>query len=146
MAYQSRETPNLGLRIHSKRIKSKRWVYHLLEVMGPKFPNRLYKHGGTLVCGGVTRVELPMSNHLSAQGRPDPRGGLLCFGVQTKLEPLLLVHLAMIGLELKKLCPLPSPSKEVKNSKKRTTEHYKADSQSPEKFLVCCSVVIRVQR
>jgi hypothetical protein len=26
---------------------------------------------------------------LSTQGKPDPRGGLLCYGAQTKLEPLL---------------------------------------------------------
>jgi hypothetical protein len=26
--------------------------------------------------------------HLSFQGRPDPRGGLIIFGFQTKVEPL----------------------------------------------------------
>ncbi len=40
-----------------------------------------------------SRVDQPVTEHLSTQGRPDPRGGLLCYGVQTKLEPLLLAHL-----------------------------------------------------
>jgi hypothetical protein len=31
--------------------------------------------------------------HLKAQGRLDPRGGLVISDVQTKLEPLLLMHL-----------------------------------------------------
>jgi len=34
-----------------------------------------------------------MTEHLSTQGRPNPRGGVSCYGVQTKLEPLLLAHL-----------------------------------------------------
>jgi len=60
----------------------------------------------------LSRVNRPVTEHLGAQGRPDPRGGLCCFlvskqnlntsywciwrtivfGVQTKLEYLLLVH------------------------------------------------------
>jgi hypothetical protein len=72
--------------------------------------------------------------------------GSVVFGVQTKLEPLLSGALKMIknGLELRKLW---APKvKGVKTSKKQTTECYKADSQSPKKFFVCCSVVIRVPR
>jgi hypothetical protein len=40
-------------------------------------------------------VDQLVTKHLSAQGRPDPRGGegSVVFGVQTKLEPLLSMHL-----------------------------------------------------
>jgi hypothetical protein len=41
-----------------------------------------------------TRVEWPVSEHVSAQDRLDTRGGLCCSGVHTKLEPLLSMHLA----------------------------------------------------
>jgi hypothetical protein len=34
----------------------------------------------------------------------------------------------------------------VKNSTKQTIKSYKADSQSPKKFFICCFVVIRVQK
>jgi hypothetical protein len=47
-------------------------------------------------------------------------------------------------LKLRKLQPLPI--ERVRNTKKQTTEHYKAGSQSPKKFFVCCSVTIRVQK
>jgi hypothetical protein len=48
------------------------------------------------------------------------------------------------GLEMRKLC---SPKVEgVKNSKKQTTEHYKAGFLTPKKFFVCCCVAITVQR
>jgi len=39
------------------------------------------------------RVNSPVTEHLNAQGRLDPTGGLCCSSVQTKLEPLLLTHL-----------------------------------------------------
>jgi hypothetical protein len=41
-------------------------------------------------------VEQPMNDHLSAQGKLDPREGedFVAFRVQTKLEPLLLAYLA----------------------------------------------------
>jgi hypothetical protein len=42
----------------------------------------------------VIKVKQPMNDHLSAQGKLDRRGGLYSFGVQAKLEPLLLVHMA----------------------------------------------------
>jgi hypothetical protein len=41
----------------------------------------------------VTKVEQLMNNHLNAQGKLNLRGGLYSFGVQTKLEPLLLAHM-----------------------------------------------------
>jgi hypothetical protein len=42
----------------------------------------------------VTKVEQLMNDHLNTQGKSDLRGGLYSFGVQTKLEPLLLAHMA----------------------------------------------------
>ncbi len=41
----------------------------------------------------VFRVDRQVIEHLKAQGRLDPKGGLVVSDVQTKLEPLLLVHL-----------------------------------------------------
>jgi hypothetical protein len=37
-----------------------------------------------------TKVEQPMSNHLSAQGRLDPRGGLHCFWCPNKTWTLAI--------------------------------------------------------
>jgi len=39
------------------------------------------------------RGSMLMTEHLSTQGRLNQRGGVSCYGVQTKLEPLLLAHL-----------------------------------------------------
>ncbi len=47
-----------------------------------------------------SRVDQPVTEHLSTQDRPDPRGGLLCYGAQTKLEPLLLAHLTLTIVEM----------------------------------------------
>jgi hypothetical protein len=47
-------------------------------------------------------------------------------------------------LELRKLQPFLV--KKVKNTKKQTTEYYKTSSWSPKKFLVCCSITIKIQR
>jgi hypothetical protein len=44
---------------------------------------------------GCTRVNWPVTEHLSAQGRLDSRGELsVVSDVSTKLEPFLLTHLA----------------------------------------------------
>ncbi len=40
----------------------------------------------------------------------------------------------------------PPPIAGVKNWKKKTTEHYKADSRTPQKLFVYCSIAIIVQR
>jgi len=74
-----------------------------------------------------------MSDHLSAQGRPDPRGGLPCFQCPKKnLDPYYCTTIVICGtlkivkniLELRKLWP---PKVEgVKNSEKQTTKQYKA--------------------
>jgi hypothetical protein len=44
----------------------------------------------------TTRVEQPMADHLSAQGKPAQvqREGFVVSDVETKLQPFLLVHLA----------------------------------------------------
>jgi hypothetical protein len=42
----------------------------------------------------ITRVNWPVIKQLSAYGRPDQGEGSIVSGVQTKLEPLLLVHVA----------------------------------------------------
>jgi hypothetical protein len=45
-----------------------------------------------------------MTEHLRANGRLDPREGSIVFGVQTKLEPLFLMHndtLTIIEKQLK---------------------------------------------
>jgi hypothetical protein len=42
------------------------------------------------------RVNRPAIEDLSAQCTPDPRQGSIVSDVQTKLQPLLLVHLAHI--------------------------------------------------
>jgi len=47
----------------------------------------------------------------------------------------------------------PSPTPQVKGvkhwkkkEKRKTTKHYKAGSQTPQKFFVCCFVAIIVKR
>jgi hypothetical protein len=45
---------------------------------------------------------------------------------------------------LKKLWPVEE--KEVKNSKEKTLNATKIGFQTPTKFLVCCYIVIKVQR
>jgi hypothetical protein len=58
-----------------------------------------------------SRVDLHMTKHLSAQDRRDPRGeGFIVFGVQKKLEPLLLAHTDTLtivknGLNMRKFWP-----------------------------------------
>jgi len=70
-----------------------------------------------------------MSDRLSAQGRLDPRGGLHCFWYPNKTwAPSIgasgALKIIKNGLELRKLWSLKV--KGVKNSKKQTTEHFKA--------------------
>jgi hypothetical protein len=90
-----------------------------------------------------------MSDHLNAQSKSDPRGGLCCFSCPNKtwthpIGTYDTLKLVKNGLELKKL--QPPKVKGVKNSKKQTTNHYKVKCWSPKTFLVCCCVAIRVQR
>jgi hypothetical protein len=93
----------------------------------------------------IIRVEQLVSEHLSTQGRPNPKGGLHCFCAPNKTwKPPLGASDALIvlknELETRKL---RSPKVEgVKNSKKQTTEHYyKAGFLTPPKILcmlLCC--------
>jgi hypothetical protein len=69
------------------------------------------------------RVDQPMTKHLSAQGRKDPRGGLHCFWCPNKtwtLSPCASDTLTIVKNELgmRKLRP-------PKYSKTQTTQHYK---------------------
>jgi hypothetical protein len=60
--------------------------------MNPPPPTQtLGERRGEEVCALV--VDRLVIEHLSAQGRLDPREGLCISGVETKLELLLLVHL-----------------------------------------------------
>jgi hypothetical protein len=63
--------------------------------------------------------------HLSTQGKPNQREGSVAFGVQTKLEPLLLVHMLHQNRQkrnkMEKVMALQS--RVTKNSKKQTIEH-----------------------
>jgi hypothetical protein len=48
------------------------------------------------------------------------------------------------GIELRKLWPFNVEG--VKNSNKQTTKYYKDQFPNTNKFLVCCFVVIRIQK
>jgi len=60
-----------------------------------------YFHISSIVKFDYT-IEQPISSHLSAQGRPDPRGGLGCLYMQTKFEPFQLAHQAFGTLKIMK--------------------------------------------
>jgi hypothetical protein len=83
--------------------------------------------------------------HLSAQGRPDSRGGLHYFWCPNKTGTLPLgasdtLTIVKKELEMKKLQPL----KVQRVKKTQTIKHYKGWFQTPKTFLICCSVAIRV--
>jgi hypothetical protein len=68
-----------------------------------------------------------MSDHFSAQGRLDPRGGLHCFWSPNKTWTLFIrasdaLKIVENGLELKKLQP-PQSKEGQELKKKQTTEH-----------------------
>jgi hypothetical protein len=91
--------------------------------------------------------EQPMSDHLSTQGRPDPREGLdpnktWTFSIGTPCIWCIKNRQKWIRIEKVK----PPKLKTSRTQKKQTTKHYKAHSKSLKKFLVCCSIVIRVLR
>jgi hypothetical protein len=86
-----------------------------------------------------------VSEHLSTQGRPDPRGGLRCSWCpnQTSTSSLNASDALKIiknRLKLRKLWP--PKLKGVKNSKNKITEQQKASSQTLKNFLLCYSVAI----
>jgi hypothetical protein len=75
------------------------------------------------------RVYWLVTEHLSAQGRPDPRGGLNCLWCANKtwtcpLEASDTLVIVENKLKMRKLWPLKT--KGVKNSKKQTIEHYQS--------------------
>jgi hypothetical protein len=75
--------------------------------------------------------------------------GSIAFCIQKKLEPLLLAHIGALKIikneiKLRKLWP---PKVEgVKNSKKQTTKCYKGWFLNTQKLLLCCSIIIKIQR
>jgi hypothetical protein len=88
-----------------------------------------------------------VTKHLSAQGRLDPRGGLCCFWCPNKnWNPWPSDTLTIIKneLEMRKLQPLKIQG--AQNSKNKSPNTTKTDSQTPKNFFVCCSVIIRVQK
>jgi hypothetical protein len=91
------------------------------------------------------RTDRLLTEHLSTQGKPDPRGGLHS-NVQNNLTPFSFDTLTIVenGLEMRKLWP--PKVKGVKNSKNKPPNIRKVSSRTPKKFLVCCSIAIRVQR
>jgi hypothetical protein len=54
------------------------------------------------------------------------------------------LKIVKIIIELRKLWPFKI--KGIKNSKKKPPNVIEGDSQTPTKFLVCCFVLIKVQR
>jgi hypothetical protein len=74
--------------------------------------------------------------------------GSIVSDVPLKFESLLLVHLAhWKSSKNKSIDKVTAPQiRGVKNWVKQTIEHYKFGSQTPKKLLVCCSVVIGVER
>jgi hypothetical protein len=89
-----------------------------------------------------TKVERPLSEQLSAWGRLDP---INWCPIKYWTPPIgafgALENFKNIS-ELAKLWPLKL--KGSRTQKKQTTEHKKFGSQTPKKYLVCCSSVIRV--
>ncbi len=83
-----------------------------------------------------------MTKHLSAQGRPDPRGGLCCFWCPNKTwtpplgasDTLTIVENA---LEMRKL--QPPKVKGMKNAKKQTIKSYQ--SQFPNTQAILCMLL-----
>jgi hypothetical protein len=69
-----------------------------------------------------------MNDHLSAQGKLNPKGGFYSFGLQTKLEPLILVHMVHQNHQKQiKIEKVTTPqSKGGQELKKKTIKHYKA--------------------
>ncbi len=97
------------------------------------------------------RVDWLVIEHLSAQVRLDPRGELCCFWCPNKTwTPPLgasdTITIVKNGLEMRKLWPPQiKGGQELKIKNNLSLNNTKADSQTPKKFLVCCSAANRVQ-
>jgi hypothetical protein len=90
-----------------------------------------------------------MKDHLSVQGRPNPRGGVSLFLVSKQnLKPFYWHNWHIKNYQKRiRIEKVTTPQGEgAKNSEKQTFKYYKAHSWSPKKFLVCCYVAIRMQR
>jgi hypothetical protein len=124
----------------------------LCECKGKPTGDRTLKCSGQagLFCVSV-KVNRPVTEHLSAQGRLDSRGGLHCFWYQNQTwsPPLGASDTLIIvenGLERRKLQPPQVPG--VKNSKKNKPPNIaKAGSQTSKIFpLTMLSVAIKAPR
>jgi hypothetical protein len=89
------------------------------------------------------RVELPVSKHLSAQGRPVPRGGLHCFWSSNKtwtppLGASVALKIFKNGLEMRKLERLKVEG--VKNWKNKSHNTTNPVTEHPTILcmLLCC--------
>jgi hypothetical protein len=74
-------------------------------------------------------------------------GWIQTTGVQLKLEPYWCIWCTknlQKHIRIDKV--MASQIRGVKNSKRKTTEHYKFGFQTPEKLFVSCFGVIRVQK
>ncbi len=111
----------------------------LMVISKIKYPPQ---HWNFLRCANSTipsRVDLLVSEHWSAQARPDSRGGLPCFWCRNKTwTPYLgasnTLRIVENGLEMRKLWPpIVKGSKTQKNKPPTTT---KVDPQTPKEFFV----------
>jgi hypothetical protein len=89
-----------------------------------------------------------MTKHLNVHGKWDPRGGLHCFCCPNKTWTLVINTFSTQKnikniIDVKKLQPPKVKGVKNSNKKKKTTEHY---TQTRNKFLVCCSIAINVER
>jgi hypothetical protein len=88
-----------------------------------------------------------MTKHLNTQGRPNLKGKFLLFLVSKQnLNPSSwhIWHINNHWKWIRNEKIITPQIKGVKNSKKQITKHYKANFQTPKKFLVCCSIAISV--
>jgi hypothetical protein len=96
-----------------------------------------------------TRVEWPVSEHLSAQGRPHARGGFHCFWCSIKIwiPPIGASCALKIFKNIRELTKLQPPKLEGSRTQKtKPSNTINLVPKHPKKLLVCCSVVIGVQR
>jgi hypothetical protein len=96
----------------------------------------------------ITRVDQPVTKHLSNQDKPNPKGGLCYIKYPNKtwtppLGTFDTLTIVKYKIKWKKLQPLNI--KGFKNSKKKTTENY-LRSKHPKNFILLCFFVIRVQK
>jgi hypothetical protein len=91
------------------------------------------------------KVDWLVIEHLSAQGRPDSRGGLHCLWCPNKTWTLPLSTsdtLTIVKNELKKRKLWPPKIKRVKNSNKQITRHYKGQFPKTQKTILYVAMLL----